>query len=351
MVRKSTQPTQLSESLAALSDDQLVEIFKHLSHYPDLMNVRQVCRRWRAVGSDERLWKSVNFKGHETVSAHDIDTIYGSTPALRYLREISFERVHRVSELLVREIPRAECSATIESVNLSWCSGATDKSVVEFSRCPQLRELRLSHCRLVTRKSIRILSVRCPRLQTLDIGCISGVRDSLLIVLGRNCIYLRDLNIANASSVTDDGICALARGCHRMEKLDLSWCVKVTDWSVIKAARAMRNLREISLSETKVTDNGVFELASNCEKLRAIHLAKCSDVSNAGAFNIVKHLNESIEELTLASCSRISDEYIGEIVRKCNNLIWIDVSKLPCRNIDHLLEEIANSNRNLEVYF
>lgn len=313
--------------------------------------MRQVCRRWRQVSADDRLWKSINFIGHETVSARHVDAVCRSTPALRYLRNLSLERVHGVSEISVRAIPRAECAATIESVNLSWCSGASDKSVVEFSRCPRLRELRLSHCRLVSRKSIRILSVRCPQLEVLDIGCISGVRDSLLTVLGRNCIYLRELNIANANNVTDDGIAALARGCKRMEKLDLSWNSRVTDWSVTKAARAMPKLTEISLSETKVTDNGVLELASNCPKLRAIHLARCSDVSNDGAFHIVKHLSETIEELTLASCSRITDEYIAEIVRKCTKLKWIDVSKLPCRDINHLLEEIANSNRNLEVYF
>ncbi len=351
--RKVRRPptSDVAKSLAALSDDNLVEIFKHLSQFPDLLRVRQVCRRWRQVAADDRLWKSINFVGHETVSGRQVDAVCQLTPALRHLRHLSLERVHGVNEIIVRAIPRAECAATIESVNLSWCSGASDKSVVEFSRCPRLRELRLAHCRLVSRKSIRILSVRCPQLEVLDIGCIAGVRDSLLSVLGKNCIYLRVLNIANAANVTDDGIVALSRGCTQMEKLDLSWCTRVTDWSIGKVARAMPKLTDISLSETKVTDNGLLELTTYCTKLRAIHLAKCSDVTNVGATNIVKNLRDTIEELTLASCSRISDDNIAYIVRNCFKLRWIDVCKLPCRDIDHLLEEIKNSNRNLEVYF
>lgn len=333
-----------------LSDDHLVTIFSHLSQFPDLLQVRQVCRRWNKLSRDSRLWKSLSFTDHEYVTSSTLEKLYRSTPALNNLRHLSLARIHGLCETAVRAIPRAPCSATIESVDLTWCSGASDKSVVEFSRCPGLRELRMAHCINVTRRSVRILAVRCPRLEVLDINCIMGVRDSLLMVLGQNCPYLRVLKVANAKNITDEGLALLAKGCERIEILDLSWCLQVTDWSVVKIARTMPRLLDIGLSETKVTDIGVLELVTKCPKLHALHLARCADVTDVGAFNIIENCGERLTSLNFASCHNVSDEFVMQLIRLCPNLLYLDVSKLPCRPISDMLQN-ENQNRNLQVYF
>lgn len=352
--QRVTRSNAKSERLMdLLSDDHLVTIFSHLPQFPDLLRVREVCRRWSRLSCDMRLWKSLSFKDHEHVTnSRSIEELCHSTPALMTLRHLSLARIHGVCENAVRAIPRAACAATLESVDLTWCSGASDKSVVEFSRCPALRELHLSHCRNVSRRSVRILAVRCPRLEVLDINCISGVRDSLLQVLGMNCPFLRVLNVANAKNITDEGLMFIAKGCERLEVLDLSWCQHITDWAIVKIARAMPQLKEIGLSETKVTDQGVLELVTKCSNLRALHLARCPDITDQGAFNIIKHCRLRLSSLNLASCQNVSDQFVMEVIRKCPNLLYLDVSKLPCRPISTLLQqEKENRSRNLEVYF
>jgi F-box and leucine-rich repeat protein 2/20 len=238
----------------------------------------------------------------------------------------------------------------LEQVDLSWCSGANDKSVVEYSRCPGLRELRLSHCRLVTRRSVRILAVRCPRLEVLDLNCIGGIRDSLLEVIGQNCPRLRVLNIANARNITDDGVAALAKGCSRLEVLDMSWCLRVTDLSISKVSSNMRCLREVGLSETRVTNCGIADLARNCSELEALHLARCLQISNEGAESIVKYCHKRLTTLNIASCHNITDEFVERLIRVCPRLVCLDVSKLPCRAISEMLERVA-AVRNVQVYF
>jgi F-box and leucine-rich repeat protein 2/20 len=353
VIRRDAVPkrrTRARSALDRLQDELLVEIFTHLDQFPDLLVVRQVCKRWYNLSRDARLWRTLSFEGHENVSSSDLESLCKRTPALRKLKALSLAKIHNITVEDVRQIPRTECAATLEKVDLSWCSGANDKSVVEYSRCPGLRELRLSHCRLVTRRSVRILAVRCPRLEVLDLNCIGGIRDSLLEVIGQNCPRLRILNIANARNVTDDGVTALAKGCPKLEVLDMSWCLRVTDMSIAKVASNMPHLREVGLSETRVTNSGIAELASNCSELEALHLARCVQISNEGAESIVKFCSERLTTLNIASCHNVTDDCVEQLIRVCPQLNCLDVSKLPCRAISGMLERIA-AVRNIQVYF
>jgi F-box-like/Leucine Rich repeat len=353
VTRRDVVPRRRSRVRAVLErmqDDLVVEVFSHLDQFPDLLRVRQVCKRWRMLSCDARLWRRLRFDGHEHVTSTDLEVLCRETPGLRQLRALSLAKIHGVSEVAVRNIPRGDCAATLEKVDLTWCSGASDKSVVEFSRCPGLRELRLGHCRAVTRRSVRILAVRCPRLEVLDLNCIGGIRDSLLEVIGQNCPRLRELNIANARNVTDDGVAALAKGCSRLELLDLSWCCKVTDWAISKIAASMPRLREVGLSETRVTNLGIAELTRHCGALEALHLARCVRISNEGAESIMAHCASRITTLNIASCHSVTDDCVERLIQVCPLLNCLDVSKLPCRKIAEMLEKVA-AVRNIQVYF
>lgn len=345
----STTHTTSRVQFGALTDDLLLEIFKKLLELPHILAIRQVCRRWYILSCSPRLWRSLSFGGQEHVTSINLEALCKSTPALRKLRTLSLAKVHGVSDYAVRNIPRT-CAATLESVDLSWCSGATDKSVVEFSRCPGLRELRLSHCRMVTRRSVRILAVRCPRLEVLDMNCMSGVRDSLLVVVGSNCPFLRVLKIANARNVTDDGVAHVTRGCPRIEVLDLSWCSRVTDWSILKIAHSSPHLRDLRLSETRVTDVGLSEVARCCKRVDVLHLARCMYVTSTGIGGIITHCGDRLKSVNLASCENVSDLYVERLILSCPALECLDVSKLPCREISGMLERITES-RSIQVYF
>lgn len=346
LAKQQSEPNPLE----LLSDDMLIEIFKRLPQFPNLLRVRQVCKRWYRLSCNPHLWTSLSFAGYEHVTSANLTALCKTTPSLGKLRKLSLAKVHGVCEYAVRMIPRADCAATLESVDLSWCSGATDKSVVEFSRCPGLRELRLSHCRLVTRRSVRILAVRCPRLEVLDMNCISGLRDSLLTFIGQNCPYLRVLNIANGKNISDEGVSHIAKGCPKLEVLDLSWCVRVTDWAVSAIVSNVPDLREIGLSETRVTNTGIADLTRGCTKLDSIHLARCINISDAGVESIITYCGQRLRSLNLGSCQNVTDEFVERLMVECPSLNCLDVSKLPCRTITDMLAKLT-AGREIQVYF
>lgn len=340
---------QSSSLIDLLSDDLLIQIFKHLPHFPHLLRVREVCGRWRRLSCTPELWTSLSFKGHEHVTSVNVMALC-KTISLGRLRKLSLAKVHGVDESCLRMIPRTECSATLESVDLSWCSGASDRSVVEFSRCPGLKELRLSHCRVVTRRSVRILAVRCPRLEVLDMNCISSLRDSLLSFIGQNCPYLRVLNIANGKSISDEGVGHIARGCPRLEVLDLSWCARVTDSGVSMIAAHVPELREIGLSETQVTNIGIADLTRSCQNLESVQLARCAHITDPAVESIISKCAFRLKSLNLASCQNVSDNIVEKLITQCTRLSCLDVSKLPCRSISEMLKRLT-TNRDIEVYF
>lgn len=347
--RPETQGTVPKSPLDVLTDDLLMEIFSHLPQLPSILTIRQVCQRWKTLSCNPRLWRALSFEGHEHVTSSNVKALCRSMSTFPMLKTLSLAKVHGVGDEEVRNIPRT-CAASLQDVDLSWCSGATDKSVVEFSRCPGLRELRLSHCRRVTRRSVRILAVRCPRLQVLDMNCISGVRDSLLKVIGQNCPFLRVLNIANARNVTDEGVTHMTRGCVRLEVLDLSWCLRISDYSVLRIAENLPHLRELGLSETRVTDIGMSELTRCCTRLQILHLARCVYITDTGVDSIISHCQKRLISLNLATCELVSDQFVERLIRECPKLKSLDVSKLPCREISGMLDQITNA-RDIEVYF
>lgn len=183
----------------------------------------------------------------------------------------------------------------------------------------------------------------------LDLACISGVRDSLLIQVASNCRGLRELNLSNARAITDEGVTALSEHCSHMRILNLNWCGKLTDLSVAKCARAMSHLTDIALNETRVGDPGVVELASRCSALRALHVARCADLSDYSIRIVISRLATTLEEINVASCHAVSDDCVLNMLNTCRKLRIADLSKLPSRPIAPLLEELTA--RNVQVFF
>lgn len=333
-----------------LPDYLILEIFQHLPKFPTLLRMREVSQRWNRLVSNSRLWTLLSFNGNEHINSANLNYLCSKIIKLNKLKKLSLAKVHGIDETSLRLIPRYECASTLESVDLSWCSGASDRSVVEFSRCPGLRELKLSHCRHVSRRSVRILAVRCPRLEILDMNCISGLRDSLLQFIGQNCPYLKVLNIANGKNISDNGLNFIANGCIHLTKLDISWCDRVSDQSISKIANNLLHLRHIGLSETKITDYSLHELSKNCIKLESIQLAKCDNISDDGMASIVERCASRLKHLNVASCDRVTDKCVQNIVEHCSELETLDVSKRLDPTLSQLLV-CSMAKRDIVIYF
>lgn len=84
----------------------------------------------------------------------------------------------------------------LESVDLSWCIGLSDKGICNLAlKCPRLKLLSLHGIRGITDKSMDALSESCQEsLETLDVnGCVGiecSTQEQLLVKLPKLTCFL-----------------------------------------------------------------------------------------------------------------------------------------------------------------
>jgi len=155
-----------------------------------------------------------------------------------------------------------------------------DKAVAALKRCRQLRSLRL-HSTLASGSGLAELA-DLPILQDIDLdgyrvsnvgiekACalphlrrlsISGdsISDQATVCM-EECPGLIELRI-HCDNVTDDAIIRLCRSHKALVTLDLSKSARISD-AVCDAITKIRSLRELTVSDTQISQNGLSAVAS-----------------------------------------------------------------------------------------
>lgn len=79
---------------------------------------------------------------------------------------------------------------------------------------------------------MEVLCTNCPELRELCLRRCSLVTDRTLLALAFSCHKLRVLDVNDCTTITDAGVTALSSGCIHLTNLDLNDCCKVTSASV-----------------------------------------------------------------------------------------------------------------------
>ena len=115
--------------------------------------------------------------------------------------------------------------------------------------------------------------------------------DSLLIELAQRCPQLQNLDIRACDLVTDTGIHALGVHCKRLVRINLGRKKKghlISDSSVATLVKNNPYLETVGLAGTFVTDVTIWELAINCGRsLRRLSLNGCRGISDKSLSKIL----------------------------------------------------------------
>lgn len=184
---------------------------------------------------------------------------------------------------------------------------------------PSIKGLKLTHLSLPDRRMVDDVTVSiiagCP-LNSLDLG-------GYIKLTGR-CLYsisqmksLKDLSLSN-TKITDNGI-ELLCGLDRLEALDLSRTSISDRISVVLIALPL--LETLNLSWTKVDDD-VVEYLNSCCNLIKLNLAH-TDITNKGIARLVLHyLN-----VLLLDWTEVTLEGIQQCLENCCRLMTVRNSK------------------------
>eukprot|EP00871_Galdieria_phlegrea_P004386 jgi/Galph1/4949/GphlegSOOS_G3620.1 len=324
----------ISSGFDSIPTEVLAYIFNFLTDVVDIVNIRSVCKRFRRIYSSQLLFSKLDFISCRYITDDMIKSWCGSSflPLKCKFKEISLSKCHRLCGKGLVQLFKSVNVDYIESLNIRWCTLVDDSAVMQLCKMRHLKTLRMSHTTQISPTVLAMVFENVTSLRVLD---ISFTKCNLQALSKLNCKCLVELILQGVADVDDETIEFLSPRLSMLEKLDLSWCPRISNRSLFSIALNCHNLKEIGLSETKISDEGLCELLRSCRKLHSIQISRCSLVHNAVIEMIVRDhlLKKRLTCIDLSSCHRITDSVVNQLLMTCKNLRFVDVSKLPCRRI------------------
>jgi hypothetical protein len=170
------------------------------------------------------------------------------------------------------------CCQQLESFKSLNSSSLTENSILSIAtNCSKLRILHVDKLSTVVKlkdSSIMPISSHCTGLEEL---CVVGsdVTDKTIMSIATYCCSLLLLNVGFCRFLTDASILIIATHCPRLQELDVSGCEHLTDISLIPISTNCTSLEILKLSQTKLTNNGLYSIATHCKKLRHLNVSNC----------------------------------------------------------------------------
>jgi len=194
-----------------------------------------------------------------------------------------------------------------------------DADLVAFlSRCPKLVFINLSGLSLVGDATAVSLANSCPNTTELILSG-TAVGDYGLYVIESKLKKLRHLAFDRCVKICNAGFALLEKRktvSSSLQNIILRCCRNVDDTCVIPLANSCPNIRCLVLSETNVSDEGLFAIASKCTQLQSLHLEICRDITDEGVIAISKKCKK-LEQIFLCDSMQVGDEAVIALVKNC----------------------------------
>lgn len=151
---------------------------------------------------------------------------------------------------------------SLSSLKLGICLNITDRGLSYIGMgCSNLRELDLYRSVGITDIGFSSIAQGCCHLETINISYCKDITDKSLLSLSK-CSLLQTFESRGCPYITSQGLAAIAVRCKRLTKLDLKKCPYINDSGLLTLAHFSQSLRQISVSDTGVTDVGLVSLAN-----------------------------------------------------------------------------------------
>lgn len=169
------------------------------------------------------------------------------------------------------------CAMQLKEFSLRSASWVTDvelETVMQSNN--KLEKLNLNGCLVQTSKGFSAISL-CTNLQILDLS-FTAVDDLSLVAIATGAKMLRHLSLISCRNISNIKI---LRNFKALEYLDVTNCNFVTDEGLDFLAASCNKLSHLSLVSTRITDDGLSNLAS-CSMLRSLEVYHCPGVQGPG---------------------------------------------------------------------
>ena len=248
--------------------------------------------------------------------------------------------------MVCKQFHSVSCDSRLwKSIDLSSCQLNELMLTAIGERRPS--EINLSRCQGVTGEGLQLLLTECGAgIAALHLLGCNKVDDTCLHPIAVLCPKLTTLDLS-WSKISDRGVFTLASGAiTNLHSLSLQGCQRLTDLSVeVVASRFGGILRRLDLFGCfGLTPNAVQSIGKYVSQLRVLSLAQCPKIDDGAIIALAPKVVQ-LEELDMRGCKLITDASIRCLAAHCTCLEKLRLAK--CSITSEALSVLANC-RNLK---
>ena len=210
---------------------------------------------------------------------------------------------------------------------------------------PNLESLNLSGCYNLSDFALEsAFSKEVPSLKVLNLSLCKDVTDSSLRRITNNCKNVEVLDLAGCSRITNLSLFYISM-LRKVQKLNLRSCRQISDYGIgdlcnVSTPENRQSLEDLCLQDCqKLSDESLRHISVGLPNLRKINLSFCVSITDTGLKSLSRLT--SLGDLNLRSCDNISDIGIGFLAENGFQLRALDISF--CANIaDSGMKHIAS---------
>ncbi|XP_049294806.1 S-phase kinase-associated protein 2 [Anopheles funestus] len=292
-----------------LSDEVLLHILKWVPK-KTLLACGEVNRRFYRVAKDETLWYRLDLSNRMLQFNGLVEVVSRGVVVLRLAQTYIVEPI---SDSCL-DIPPG---IKVQYLDLSMCTISI----------PVLRAL-LSNCRALVKLSLENVP--------LDGGICAEIAENR---------RLESLNLTMCSGIDADGMHSMAKALTKLFSLNVSW----TNLTLEAVQELVQNLTpqishlNIAGCRTTLYDEAVAVLTKRCQRLVALDLSDCTQLTDATIRTLCK--TRKIEYLSLSRCYNIPvTSYLN--LSELKTLRFLDLFGLVS---DHAIETLKHSLRDIGI--
>ncbi|XP_018791040.1 PREDICTED: F-box/LRR-repeat protein 7 isoform X1 [Bactrocera latifrons] len=353
-------------TIEKLPDKVILHIFSYLSHR-EICRLARICRRWRQIAYDTRLWKNVSLRP-EVSGLH-----VGSLESLLALISVRFGPTLRYIELPIELITHTvlhELSAKCPNLTHMLLDFSTAMQLHDFSEmqafptklrymCICLSEvifmegfmrkiynfingLEVLHligtyekCEEEEEEIYEVINVHklksaTPNLRVINLYGINFIDDSHIDAFSSNCIQLECLAVNFCNKVTGSTLKTLIQRSKRLNCLLMNGTSLKSEY-VMQVEWDKCALQELDITATDLTTECLIDLLTRIPNLKFLSAGQINGFNDSVLKQWMESgLTRSLISLDLDSSDNISDEALQKfLTRHGAQLVACSLSGMP----------------------
>ncbi|MED6208208.1 hypothetical protein PIB30_042942 [Stylosanthes scabra] len=219
---------------------------------------------------------------------------------------------------------------TLKSLNCS----VTNPDFLLIVECfPNLEEIDVSFTSVFpdTDLHVKALASGLKKLRKADISGTSIIRDSSVFAFCQNCVFLEAIVVRETESISNIGIANAIRQRPQLRSLTVGWSNVTLEF--IDALVSLKCLTCLDLSYARISDEALCALAEGGLPLRELSLGDSSGYQYTGISCLLRKCN-NLQFLDLQATQFLNDECVIELSLLLGNLNVVNLSQN--RNLTYL---------------